>query len=139
MVISSTPSWYRSLIRKRARDRMLEERLAPQTVGDILRVLGQALGGRRHSALSPLRSTFMALGPRIERAEGLLFEGEEQVLHLIERIVAPLGLRVDESSPYVDARLQDGSRVNTKFSRAPFAARCDNAETESAADGAAWN
>jgi pilus assembly protein CpaF len=44
--------------------------------------------------------------------EGLLFEGEEQVLHLIERIVAPLGLRVDESSPYVDARLQDGSRVN---------------------------
>jgi pilus assembly protein CpaF len=49
---------------------------------------------------------------RIERAEGLFFEGEEQVLHLIERIVAPLGLRVDESSPYVDARLQDGSRVN---------------------------
>src|SRR5438445_4699550 len=49
---------------------------------------------------------------RIERAEGLFFEGEEQVLHLIERIVAPLGLRVDESSPYVDARLQDGSMVN---------------------------
>ena len=49
---------------------------------------------------------------RIERAEGLFFEGEEQVLHLIERIVAPLGLRVDESSPYVDARLSDGSRVN---------------------------
>jgi pilus assembly protein CpaF len=47
---------------------------------------------------------------RIERAEGLFFEGEEQVLHLIERIVAPLGLRVDESSPFVDARLQDGSR-----------------------------
>jgi len=34
------------------------------------------------------------------------------VLHLIERIVSPLGLRVDESSPYVDARLPDGSRVN---------------------------
>src|SRR5205085_3675641 len=32
--------------------------------------------------------------------------------HLIERIVSPLGLRVDESSPYVDARLSDGSRVN---------------------------
>jgi type IV secretory pathway ATPase VirB11/archaellum biosynthesis ATPase len=60
----------------------------------------------------------MSLSPRIERAEGLLFEGEEQVLHLIERIVVPLRLRVDESSPYVDARLQDGSRVNTKFSRA---------------------
>jgi pilus assembly protein CpaF len=42
----------------------------------------------------------------------LLFEGEEQVLHLVERIVAPLGLRVDEAMPYVDARLPDGSRVN---------------------------
>src|SRR6266536_3805555 len=30
----------------------------------------------------------------------------------VERIVAPLGLRVDESMPYVDARLSDGSRVN---------------------------
>jgi pilus assembly protein CpaF len=49
---------------------------------------------------------------RIEKVETLLFEGEEQVLHLIERIVSPLGLRVDESSPYVDARLPDGSRVN---------------------------
>jgi pilus assembly protein CpaF len=49
---------------------------------------------------------------RVERVEGLAFEGEGQVLHLIERIVAPLGLRVDESSPYVDARLSDGSRVN---------------------------
>ena len=49
---------------------------------------------------------------RIERVEGLLFEGEEQVFHLIERIVAPLGLRVDEACPYVDARLPDGARVH---------------------------
>lgn len=49
---------------------------------------------------------------RVEKVEGLVFQGEGQVLHLIERIVAPLGLRVDESSPYVDARLSDGSRVN---------------------------
>src|SRR5207253_5126590 len=49
---------------------------------------------------------------RIERVNDLLFEGEEQVFHLIERIVSPLGLRVDESSPFVDARLPDGSRVN---------------------------
>src|SRR6266508_3127692 len=49
---------------------------------------------------------------RVERVDGLVFEGEDQVLHLIERIVAPLGLRVDESSPYVDARLPDGARVN---------------------------
>jgi pilus assembly protein CpaF len=57
---------------------------------------------------------------RIERAEGLFLEGEEQVLHLIERIVAPLGLRVDESSPFVDARLQDGSRVNARTTPGPL-------------------
>jgi pilus assembly protein CpaF len=51
---------------------------------------------------------------RIERVESGLFEGEEAVLHLIERIVGPLGLRVDESSPWADARLPDGSRVQTK-------------------------
>jgi len=33
-------------------------------------------------------------------------------MRIIDRIVAPLGRRIDESSPYVDARLQDGSRVN---------------------------
>jgi pilus assembly protein CpaF len=49
---------------------------------------------------------------RIERVEDRLFEGEEAVLHVIERIVAPLGLRVDGSSPWVDARLPDGSRVH---------------------------
>jgi pilus assembly protein CpaF len=49
---------------------------------------------------------------RIERVAPGLFEGEESVYHLIERIVGPLGLRVDESSPYVDARLPDGSRFH---------------------------
>jgi len=49
---------------------------------------------------------------RIERVGDRLFEGEEAVYHLIERIVAPLGLRVDGSSPWVDARLPDGSRVH---------------------------
>jgi Flp pilus assembly CpaF family ATPase len=44
-----------------------------------------------------------------------LFEGEEAVLHVIERIVAPLGLRVDATSPWVDARLPDGSRVQARF------------------------
>jgi hypothetical protein len=38
---------------------------------------------------------------RIERVPDRLFEGEEPVLHLIERIVGPLGLRVDGSSPWV--------------------------------------
>jgi pilus assembly protein CpaF len=57
---------------------------------------------------------------RIERAPDGLFEGEEAVLHLIERIVGPLGLRVDESSPWADARLPEGNRVQTRFLRTPF-------------------
>lgn len=40
------------------------------------------------------------------------FSSEQAVLGIIERIVSPLGRRIDESSPMVDARLQDGSRVN---------------------------
>ena len=65
----------------------------------------------------------------------LTFESNEHVMRIIERIVAPLGRRIDESSPYVDARLPDGSRVNAiippvsligpvltirKFSKTPF-------------------
>jgi pilus assembly protein CpaF len=40
------------------------------------------------------------------------FRDDEHVLQVIEKIVAPLGRRIDESSPMVDARLPDGSRVN---------------------------
>jgi len=40
------------------------------------------------------------------------FRDNEHVMHIIEKIVAPIGRRVDESSPMVDARLPDGSRVN---------------------------
>lgn len=42
----------------------------------------------------------------------ITFEGNDHVMRVIDRIVAPLGRRIDESSPYVDARLPDGSRVN---------------------------
>ena len=42
----------------------------------------------------------------------LTFTGDRAVMGVIERIVAPLGRRIDESSPMVDARLKDGSRVN---------------------------
>ncbi len=40
------------------------------------------------------------------------FESDDHVMRIIDRIVSPLGRRVDESQPYVDARLPDGSRVN---------------------------
>jgi pilus assembly protein CpaF len=41
-----------------------------------------------------------------------VFMDDSSVLAIIERIVAPIGRRIDESQPYVDARLKDGSRVN---------------------------
>ncbi|MCT4607050.1 MAG: CpaF family protein [Marinisporobacter sp.] len=65
----------------------------------------------------------------------ITFQDHEHVMHIIEKIVAPLGRRIDESSPMVDARLPDGSRVNAiipplalngptitirKFSKDPF-------------------
>nr|WP_244535673.1 CpaF family protein [Lentibacillus halodurans] len=40
------------------------------------------------------------------------FKDEAHVKHIVDRVVAPLGRRIDESSPMVDARLPDGSRVN---------------------------
>jgi pilus assembly protein CpaF len=43
---------------------------------------------------------------------GIRFENDAQVSHLIDRIILPLGRRIDADSPTVDARLPDGSRVN---------------------------
>jgi len=62
----------------------------------------------------------MVNGPRrvyIERGgkiylTDVIFRDDDHVMHIIDKIVSPLGRRVDESSPYVDARLPDGSRVN---------------------------
>ena len=88
-------------------------------------------------------SEIMVNGPRqvyIERAGKLeltnvLFQNDDHVMRIIDRIIAPIGRRVDESSPMVDARLTDGSRVNAiipplslvgpvitirKFSASPF-------------------
>ncbi|MBK9293487.1 MAG: CpaF family protein [Oligoflexia bacterium] len=48
---------------------------------------------------------------RLTRSE-TTFTSNQQLLTVIERIVTPLGRRIDEKTPYVDARLKDGSRVN---------------------------
>src|ERR687886_1073150 len=50
-------------------------------------------------------------GERIEPTS-VRFASEAELMHSIERILAPLGRRVDEASPLCDARLPDGSRVN---------------------------
>lgn len=57
------------------------------------------------------RDIYIERGGRIERAEVQL-ESDAQILHLVERVVGPLGLRVDESQPFVEARLPDGSRLH---------------------------
>lgn len=54
---------------------------------------------------------YVERGGRIE-ATGARFADEEELRNAIERILAPLGRRIDELSPMVDARLADGSRVN---------------------------
>ncbi len=54
---------------------------------------------------------FIEKAGRLIRYSGA-FSSEKSVLGVIERIVTPLGRRIDESSPMVDARLKDGSRVN---------------------------
>jgi pilus assembly protein CpaF len=56
-------------------------------------------------------SVYVEREGKIEATEILLAD-DRSVLHLIDRIVAPLGLRIDESVPWVDARLPDGSRVH---------------------------
>jgi pilus assembly protein CpaF len=75
----------------------LEELLADEAVTEIM--------VNRHDEIYVERAGRLYRHP-------LAFTGERAVLGVIERIVAPLGRRIDESSPMVDARLKDGSRVN---------------------------
>ncbi|MYL33826.1 CpaF family protein [Pontibacillus yanchengensis] len=54
---------------------------------------------------------FVERNGKLELTE-ITFRNDEHIRHIVDRIVAPLGRRIDESSPMVDARLPDGSRVN---------------------------
>ncbi len=54
---------------------------------------------------------YVERGGRLTRTEAH-FKDDNHVLHVIKKIVSPLGRRIDESSPMVDARLPNGSRVN---------------------------
>lgn len=91
------------------------ERLFESIVADIL-----GLGPLESLLGDDTITEIMVNGPKnvfIEQKgkvtlSGVTFENDEHVLRIIDRIVAPLGRRVDESQPLVDARLQDGSRVN---------------------------
>ena len=130
--------------------RMLDERIPPEIDRDALvgEMVDEALGlGPLEGLLGdPTISEIMVVDPDTIYVEqnGKLtrsparFTDDERVRAIIERIVTPLGRRIDESSPLVDARLRDGSRVNAvirplalrgsaitirKFSRSPLTLR----------------
>jgi pilus assembly protein CpaF len=75
----------------------LEELLADPTVEEVM--------------VNGPNRVYVERGGRIEPT-GIAFVDEDELRNAIERILAPLGRRVDELSPMVDARLADGSRVN---------------------------
>jgi pilus assembly protein CpaF len=97
---------------------LLGTRRLEHLVADLLADV-TGLGPLEPLLLDPLVSEVMVNGPGpvwIER-DGILERTEVEldtpaIDHLIEKVVAPLGLRVDRASPLVDARLPDGSRVN---------------------------
>jgi pilus assembly protein CpaF len=85
-----------------------------------VRLLATGLGPLEPLLSDPRVDEVMVNGPsavfveregRVERT-GVAFGSEAELLHAIERVLAPLGRRVDEGSPLCDARLPDGSRVN---------------------------
>lgn len=125
----------------------VEEKLPPGILAHDLQksVYDEALGlGPLEDFLAdPDITEIMVNGPNsiyVEKQGSLelshaTFSSEDAVTAVIERIVAPIGRRIDESQPYVDARLPDGSRVNAiisplslvgpcltirKFSKEPF-------------------
>ena len=57
------------------------------------------------------KQVFVERGGKLQKVN-TNFEDQEHLMRIIDRIVAPLGRRIDEGSPMVDARLPDGSRVN---------------------------
>ena len=80
------------------------------------------------------RQVYIERNGRLELTN-VVFQNDDHVMRIIDRIIAPIGRRIDESSPMVDARLTDGSRVNAiipplsligpvitirKFSASPF-------------------
>ena len=75
----------------------LEPLLADDTITEVM------VNGARH--------IYIERKGKIHRVDSA-FMSEEHVMRIVDRIIAPLGRRLDESSPRVDARLPDGSRVN---------------------------
>lgn len=104
--------WQDRLILPEAEKAQLIQSVLDETVG---------LGPLEPLLHDPAITEVMAAAPdevyfekdgQIHPAPEVRFAGAEHLLQIIERIIAPLGRRIDEASPLVDARLPDGSRVN---------------------------
>jgi pilus assembly protein CpaF len=125
-VLDAPSRWERRVRVREAVARLLERdglivspRDASRLVSEIADTI-VGLGPLEQLLRDPAVTEVMVNGPervyveregRIERVS-LALEGDAAVRHLIDRVVAPLGLHVDESRPWVDARLPDGSRVH---------------------------
>ncbi len=107
--------------------RALLAEVAPQVAGEmrdevVAGVVNEVLGYGPIDPLirDPSVSEVMVNGPDevyferdgIIHLSGVRFRDHDHIMRIAERIIAPLGRRVDEASPMVDARLPDGSRVN---------------------------
>jgi pilus assembly protein CpaF len=92
-----------------------KKRLFEQIVAEILGYgpLEQYLSveGISEIMVNGPKNVYVERSGRVHRVN-TTFEDDEHLMRIIERIVAPLGRRIDEGSPMVDARLPDGSRVN---------------------------
>jgi pilus assembly protein CpaF len=122
---ASAPGLDREVLAELVEDLIDEERriLPAGARADLVAaVVDEALGlGPLEPLLRDAAVTeIMVCGPAavfVERAgrlapAGVRFADDAHLLHVIDRILAPLGRRIDEASPMVDARLPDGSRVN---------------------------
>ena len=83
----------------------LEPLLADSTISDIL--------------VNSHGTIYIERRGKLERTD-VAFKDDEHLMRVIERIVSSVGRRIDESSPMVDARLQDGSRVTPSFPHYPL-------------------
>jgi pilus assembly protein CpaF len=106
--------------------KLVEEEKTPLSLGEKDRIIGEVLdevfglGPLEPLLADPTISDILVTTPRlvyIERGGKLYrtpvqFKDNAHLMRIIEKIVARVGRRVDESSPLVDARLPDGSRVN---------------------------
>ena len=107
-------------------DKIVEKENIHLSVGDKKKIISELIN--ESIGLGPIQpllddpdiSEIMVNGPDqvyIEKngqleLSGVTFRDDDHVMHVIEKIVTPLGRRIDEGMPMVDARLPDGSRVN---------------------------